>query len=47
MIMDATGMGVADIALKEIIEDKLGWIMPELENKIPIPVAPNARSTRL
>jgi DNA-directed RNA polymerase subunit omega len=32
MIMDATGLGVADIALKEIIEDKLGWMMPELEN---------------
>lgn len=23
------GMGVADIALREIIEDKIGWEMPE------------------
>lgn len=31
MIMDTTGLGVADIALKEIIEDKMAWVMPELE----------------
>ena len=29
MIADTTGLGVADIALKEIIEDKLGWELPE------------------
>jgi DNA-directed RNA polymerase subunit omega len=32
MVLEAAGMGVADIALKEIIEDKLGWMMPELES---------------
>lgn len=31
LILDSTGLGVADIALKELIEDKLGWMMPELE----------------
>jgi DNA-directed RNA polymerase subunit omega len=31
LIMDTTGLGVADIALKEIIEEKVGWIMPEVE----------------
>ena len=31
LIMDTTGLGVADIALKEIIEEKVGWIMPEIE----------------
>ncbi|HUR46511.1 MAG TPA: hypothetical protein VMZ27_11600 [Candidatus Saccharimonadales bacterium] len=36
--MDATGLGVADIALREIIEDKIGWIMPEIE-------VPTAEST--
>jgi DNA-directed RNA polymerase subunit omega len=24
-----TGLGAADIALKEIVEDKMGWEMPE------------------
>lgn len=38
LIMDATGLGVADIALREIIEDKIGWIMPEIE-------VPTAEST--
>jgi DNA-directed RNA polymerase subunit omega len=37
MILDATGLGVADIALTEIIEDKMGWIIPELENTNPNP----------
>jgi DNA-directed RNA polymerase subunit omega len=31
LILDTTGLGVADIALKEIIEEKIGWIMPEVE----------------
>ena len=29
LILDTTGLGVADIALREIIEDKMGWDMPE------------------
>jgi len=30
LILDVPpGMGVADIALREIIEDKIGWEMPE------------------
>ena len=29
MIADITGLGVADIALKEIIEEKMGWELPE------------------
>jgi DNA-directed RNA polymerase subunit omega len=30
LIADTTGMGAADIALAEIIEEKTGWDMPEL-----------------
>jgi hypothetical protein len=31
-------MGVADIALREIIEDKIGWEMPEItELTRPVP----------
>jgi hypothetical protein len=30
LIMDATNLGAADIALREILEDKVGWEMPEL-----------------
>jgi len=30
LIMDSTNLGAADIALREIIEEKVGWEMPEL-----------------
>lgn len=30
LIADTTGLGAADIALLEIIEDKTGWDLPEL-----------------
>jgi DNA-directed RNA polymerase subunit omega len=30
LISDAGNLGAADIALREIIEDKIGWEMPEL-----------------
>ena len=29
LIPDAQGLGAADIALREIIEDKIGWDQPE------------------
>jgi len=29
LLLDAGGLGAADIALREIIEDKMGWDMPE------------------
>ena len=29
LVADTVGMGTADIALKEIIDGKLGWDMPE------------------
>jgi len=31
LIADATHLGAADIALREIIEDKIEWELPELE----------------
>ena len=30
LLADTTGMGAADIALLEIIEEKVGWDLPEL-----------------
>jgi len=30
LLADVTGMGAADIALLEIIEEKVGWDLPEL-----------------
>ena len=33
LIADATNLGMADVALREIIEEKIGWDLPE-------PVAP-------
>jgi DNA-directed RNA polymerase subunit omega len=29
LVSDATNLGVADVALREIIEEKMGWEMPE------------------
>jgi len=29
MVADAANLGIADIALLEIIEDKMGWELPE------------------
>ena len=29
LLLETAGLGAADIALKEIIEDKMGWDMPE------------------
>lgn len=29
-ILDATNLGAADIALREIIEEKIGWELPEV-----------------
>ena len=29
LILDATNLGMADIALREIIEEKIGWDLPE------------------
>jgi len=31
LIADYTNLGVADIALREIIEEKIGWTIPEIE----------------
>ena len=33
LLLDITGLGAADIALKEIVEEKMGWEFPE-ENLI-------------
>jgi len=30
LVGDTTNLGAADIALREIIEEKMGWEMPEL-----------------
>lgn len=31
MVADTANLGMADIALREIIEEKIGWDMPEAE----------------
>jgi DNA-directed RNA polymerase subunit omega len=37
LVLDTGNLGVADIALREIIEDKMGWEMPALvELKRPV-----------
>ncbi|HEV2456232.1 MAG TPA: DNA-directed RNA polymerase subunit omega [Verrucomicrobiae bacterium] len=37
-LIDAGNLGVADIALREIIEEKIGWDMPEVTELVrPLP----------
>ena len=31
LISDAVNLGAADIALREILEEKIGWELPEIE----------------
>ncbi len=38
LILDYTNLGAADIALREIFEEKIGWEMPEL-TELTRPVA--------
>ena len=38
LVADTSNMGMTDIALREIIEDKIGWEVPELK-ETPRPVA--------
>ena len=37
LVADTANLGMADIALREIIEEKMGWEVPELE-ETPRPV---------
>jgi len=38
-LVDHAGLGMADIALKEIVEDKMGWDLPEELHPVePAPV---------
>jgi DNA-directed RNA polymerase subunit omega len=34
LVADTTNLGVADIALREIIEEKMGWELPETEELV-------------
>jgi hypothetical protein len=36
LVEDAGQLGAADIALREVIEEKIGWDMPELETAAPV-----------
>lgn len=40
LLNDVTGLGAADIALKEIVEEKMGWEVPE---EAPVLEAPKKR----
>jgi DNA-directed RNA polymerase subunit omega len=41
LIADTTGLGVADIALLEILEDKMGWEIPD--DLVPAEPTPRKR----
>lgn len=44
LLLDTAGMGAGDIALTEIIEDKMSWDLPEL---VPlVEAAPKKRRSR-
>jgi DNA-directed RNA polymerase subunit omega len=41
LVIDTTGLGVADIALLEILEDKMGWEIPD--DLVPAEPTPRKR----
>jgi DNA-directed RNA polymerase subunit omega len=43
LVADTANQGVADIALREIVEDKMGWEIPDLAE----PVRPVSRRRRV
>ena len=43
-LLDSTGLGAADIALKEILEEKMGWELPE-EHQLVEPPKKRKRSS--
>lgn len=43
LIEDAGQLGVADIALREVIEDKIGWDIPEMPDAMPAKPKPKRR----
>ena len=47
LLLDVAGLGAADIALREIIEDKMGFEMPEELNigEVPVPKKRRKKST--
>lgn len=42
LIADVGQLGAADVALREVIEDKIGWEMPELDTA-PLEAKPKRR----
>jgi DNA-directed RNA polymerase subunit omega len=44
LLNDVAGLGAADIALREIIEEKMGWEMPE-ESQVIEPVRKKRRKS--
>ena len=44
LLNDVAGLGAADIALREIIEEKMGWDMPE-ESQLVEPVRKKRRKS--
>lgn len=45
LVADVGNLGVADIALREIVEDKMGFVIPEII-LLARPTGKNARSLR-
>jgi DNA-directed RNA polymerase subunit omega len=45
LVLDTEKLGAADIALREIIEEKLGWEMPEVVDT-PRPTAKTSKNSR-
>ena len=45
LISDPGTLGAGDIALREIIEDKIGWDLPEAEAAEPAAHAPKKRKS--
>ena len=46
LVDDAVQLGAADVALREIIEEKIGWEMPKLQEATPASKPKRRRKTQ-
>lgn len=44
LLLDATGLGAADVALRELVEEKMGWDVPQ--ETTAVETAPSRRKRK-
>jgi DNA-directed RNA polymerase subunit omega len=45
LLLDATGLGAADVSLRELVEEKMGWEVPQETNAVDTAPSRKKRKT--